>query len=50
MNVAQTTGGQELSDAGAIGVAVGLGIWAFAWFIPTAGTGVLYLLFGRKST
>lgn len=38
----------EIGTATAIGATIGLGIWAFAWFVPTTGAAVLYLLFGRK--
>jgi hypothetical protein len=40
----------NIGNAAAIGVTIGLGIWAFAWFIPTTGAAVLYLLFGRRWT
>jgi hypothetical protein len=46
-NVSEQNNG-HLGNAAAIGATIGLGIWAFAWFVPMTGTSVLYLLFGRK--
>jgi hypothetical protein len=46
-NVADQNKG-NIGNAAAVGLTIGLGVWAFAWFVPTTGAAVLYLLFGRK--
>jgi hypothetical protein len=47
-NVAEQNKG-NIGTATAIGATIGLGIWAFAWFVPTTGAAVLYLPFWSQA-
>jgi hypothetical protein len=43
MAAASNSLGGELSGAAAIGVGIGLGFWAFVWFVPVVGSEVVVL-------